>query len=582
MKADKLIRKCFDLIADMAGDEEKKKLERKIDQFLSQKCVTTFFGPYDSGKSTLLKRLLIEKTLPVPAWLTISAKRETFEVNEVCVDDITIKDTPGIGTGNVAHDHISEEAIGLTDILVVVIPPQLLTASQERILSVIDGSFFEGSEKVTNFCLPVIYVISRLDEVGIDPSENLDEFNDLAQRKVLELQEILKKGSIDTSAAPILCLIADPYQQMVNNKAKAKDFDDFRSWDGITSFIDTLEKLKDKNCDIKQASILRFLLLTGKNLMYSINTELKETRLAKDDCFNQLCRLKTHELSLDNLLKEAKKGLLSSISDLISITSKNTGAGEKEVLERFTHDLKRAYSEWQHKYNREIEVLANDMNTEWQERMVRPSARLFDSFFRCTRQSESFKSTDHEDIFMALRKLGPKMRLVKEKLCEIKFGSNFTKLQREYEKIQDFSSLQDFFESKKSSIFKTADNINLFKKIEGVSHAVSSIGPICIELADLYFSLKGKHEQIKERAARREKLQNKIEQQTESLTNNLWKNWFPSAKPLLEHLQQARQNIETNLKNLEEIENSYERQVQDWNSLKAAILAEFNTIKLSD
>ena len=45
--------------------------------------MVTFFGPYDSGKSTLLKRLLVDEGCKVPDWLTISPRPETFEQNKI-------------------------------------------------------------------------------------------------------------------------------------------------------------------------------------------------------------------------------------------------------------------------------------------------------------------------------------------------------------------------------------------------------------------------------------------------------------------------------------------------------------------
>jgi hypothetical protein len=54
----------------------------------------TLYGPYDADKSTLLKRLLVKDGTTVPAWLTVSARRETFELNEVRSGDLAFTDTP--------------------------------------------------------------------------------------------------------------------------------------------------------------------------------------------------------------------------------------------------------------------------------------------------------------------------------------------------------------------------------------------------------------------------------------------------------------------------------------------------------
>ena len=40
--------------------------------------VVTMYGSYDTGKSALLRRLIVDSGSVVPEWLTISARHETF------------------------------------------------------------------------------------------------------------------------------------------------------------------------------------------------------------------------------------------------------------------------------------------------------------------------------------------------------------------------------------------------------------------------------------------------------------------------------------------------------------------------
>ena len=61
--------------------------------------VVTLFGSYDTGKSSLLRRLIADGGGTAPAWLTISARHETFEVNDVEVGGCVVRDTPGFAVG---------------------------------------------------------------------------------------------------------------------------------------------------------------------------------------------------------------------------------------------------------------------------------------------------------------------------------------------------------------------------------------------------------------------------------------------------------------------------------------------------
>ncbi len=104
-------------------------------QFASEpRPVATVFGSYDTGKSSLIRRLLVDTGVEVPEWLTISARHETFEVRGgVVLAGCVIRDTPGLAVGakdvrgGETNTKLAQEAIGLTDIAIVTVTPQLAT-----------------------------------------------------------------------------------------------------------------------------------------------------------------------------------------------------------------------------------------------------------------------------------------------------------------------------------------------------------------------------------------------------------------------------------------------------------------------
>lgn len=87
--------------------------------------VVTLFGSYDTGKSSLLRRLLVDSGRDVPDWLTISARHETFEVNDVEFGTCIVRDTPGfdVGASGVREQNSSRAmaAVGLTDVGIAVL-----------------------------------------------------------------------------------------------------------------------------------------------------------------------------------------------------------------------------------------------------------------------------------------------------------------------------------------------------------------------------------------------------------------------------------------------------------------------------
>ena len=109
-----------------------------------EKVEVTFLGPYSSGKSSVLRRLVVDAGLDIPEWLTVSARRETFELNEVDVGALTFTDAPGFAAGNELHDQLAEDALALSDAFLIVVPPQLLTSNRELVGSILSGRYFFG------------------------------------------------------------------------------------------------------------------------------------------------------------------------------------------------------------------------------------------------------------------------------------------------------------------------------------------------------------------------------------------------------------------------------------------------------
>src|SRR5438132_11470768 len=127
-------------LGEVAGEEGAASIEAQWDELgREQTPVVTLFGSYDSGKSTLLKRLLVDAGGAVPTWLTVSARRETFEISEVDAFGCRFRDTPGIAGGNPDHQRVAAEAVSLTDAILLVVPPQLITGDRDAVVAVATG-----------------------------------------------------------------------------------------------------------------------------------------------------------------------------------------------------------------------------------------------------------------------------------------------------------------------------------------------------------------------------------------------------------------------------------------------------------
>ncbi|MGH3922335.1 MAG: hypothetical protein ACRDTT_05615, partial [Pseudonocardiaceae bacterium] len=98
---DAWIRELSRLLPLLVGEQQAAEAMNAWDEYSAQReVVALLYGPYDAGKSTLLKRLLVENGTPVPGWLTISGRPETFETSAVVSGGMRYVDSPGSATAN--------------------------------------------------------------------------------------------------------------------------------------------------------------------------------------------------------------------------------------------------------------------------------------------------------------------------------------------------------------------------------------------------------------------------------------------------------------------------------------------------
>lgn len=218
-------------------------------QFASEpRPVATVFGSYDTGKSSLIRRLLVDTGVEVPEWLTISARHETFEVRGVVLAGCVIRDTPGLAVGakdvrgGETNTKLAQEAIGLTDIAIVTVTPQLATGERELIRDLIDSGWSTDA---------LWFVISRFDEAGHDPDSDLDGYKNLAQRKIAELRESL---GLDPNT-PVFVVAQDPFQYAGAERDVDRDiWDDTRDWDGMAELSAALDRVGGSDLGLLRAA----------------------------------------------------------------------------------------------------------------------------------------------------------------------------------------------------------------------------------------------------------------------------------------------------------------------------------------
>jgi len=230
--------------------------------------VVTVYGAYDTGKSSLLRRLIVDSGVEVPDWLTISARHETFEVSEVRAAGCLLRDTPGFMTGaeDVRADmntQLANTAVELTDVAIVTVTPQLATAEFPALQALVRRDWLPGS---------LWFVISRFDEAGVDPEFDEDGYRDLARRKTDELRRALELD--DT--VPVF-VVSQDFAQMAGSERNPDPqlWNEFRGWDGIAELRDALTNLGSHDgSSLRASAAQRFWQKSVANSLDGLQAEV--------------------------------------------------------------------------------------------------------------------------------------------------------------------------------------------------------------------------------------------------------------------------------------------------------------------
>ena len=333
----------------------------------------TLFGPYDSGKSSLLKRLLHEDGRPAPQWLTISARRETWETNEVNAHGLTFTDTPGVAAGNEDHERTATETITLTDAMLVVVPPQLLTGEKDLVLPVIDGRFFSPDRGWRFPSGALAFAITRLDEGGIDPGESPEAFRSFAEGKAAELHEMLARDGADE--VPVHCVVADPYGLVGNDGGEYLPLGDA---DGVGGLLDALRALLPRKDELRAAARVRYLLHAGHHVAATVGQHLRltELRAAELDRRAQDQRLVRGEL--EDLLNAASASLRNAINDEAQAVAEQSSTAETDLSGALASRVEARVAGWRAQWEVQLAELAERLAERYEAAEQRPMTALID------------------------------------------------------------------------------------------------------------------------------------------------------------------------------------------------------------
>ena len=291
--------------------------------------VVTLFGAYDTGKSSIVRRLLVEADQAVPEWLTVSARHETFEQHDVEISGCVVRDTPGLSPGgddarSQSNSSAARIALGLTDVVLMTLNPQLSTGERPELLEVLTWDWPDGS---------LWFVISRADEGGPDPMSDLAGFEAWAERKRAEVVASLD----ETGQRPVLIIVAD-YAGLEDPTL----WSDSRTWDGIDRLSTALDELASADLTpLRAAAETRYWASAVRSRLNELRADLEALTTSRDAALVSGRRRANFVKQLDALVAAADVALEGAVVEAVHRVLANGTTDEKRLASTIDPVLER-------------------------------------------------------------------------------------------------------------------------------------------------------------------------------------------------------------------------------------------------
>ncbi|OHV34387.1 MULTISPECIES: GTPase domain-containing protein [Pseudofrankia] len=331
----------------------------------------TVYGPYSAGKSSLLKRLLTDDGTPVPDWVTVGAGRSTFAVGAVTSGQLRFLDTPGIASGQEAHDARADRALLLTDAVMVVLAPSLITSDRGQVLRALGADlgaaapvFPPGSR---------LMVVAKADTAA-DPADE-ERYRAFGRSKAAELRKLIGTAMAADEYA-VYVVAADPFEEVGEEPdPEPSDYDDGRQWDGIAGLRTDLAALVSQRDELRAAARTRFWLthaIQARRLAAAERVSLAENLEEAD---RQRARGDRWERELLDLDRTAREVLAATVVERARDAERQVGSAEgAELPAELRRRVEAAVQTWMDRHTAGLDQLSREISVELAAQADRPAA----------------------------------------------------------------------------------------------------------------------------------------------------------------------------------------------------------------
>jgi len=503
----------------------------------SRMPVVTVFGVYDAGKSSLLKRLLVEAGQMVPSWLTISARRETFEIGEVDAWGCTFRDTPGIAGGNAEHEEIARNALCSADVMLLAVPPQLLTGELKIAMSILSGELFG------RLGMPIVgvlkTVICRLDEGSYDPTDDEEGYRGYQASKREEWRALLKQRDIVQPEADVHTVAADPYQLVGNDPSPTLESygEHYRQWDGINQLIADLRQVPAQLPELRAATRRRFYGLRLKMLLEGMEEQAENLAVQETQTSISRDTIGLREQQLAALLQAARATLDGVIEEELLAAIK--AQPPKDAVHDFLAPrMETAIRQWWNEQNAVLNKQMSELNNPVPALSAGPAPKELRGPKEASRQAGGGRNHG-----VRVDSIFKKMKDLLQDHQEGQIGMSLSKAKEELGKFDGVSSLEEYLKlAGKSGKFKTEEAAEAARDALRLQGWISFV-PVVVELGGLIMDVVDNEQRKVELRKRREELRDQVRKQATAIAQTAWEKWQRPAHEFQQLLQQERDQL---------------------------------------
>lgn len=329
----------------------------------SARPALTVLGDYNSGKSSLIRRIVIDAGRQPHAPFDIRALPATATANRYELPGFDLIDTPGLQSGHRDHAATTLDAVTGAALVFVVVHINLLVGS-----SAILEELARGSDTIAAKGGRMVFLVNRCDELGVDPLTAHEAFLNLQDRKRDELRAAFAARSVDIEVGRIHCLSGDPFGMVgSDHAAEPCDFDENRPWDGVAALTESISGLSDEQLSAASRSAALDAAVTAlkrhQRTIRQVQADAAETLRSAEPVTAALRAAVTDAAILESSLREdarwmVDRHVVAAKTEVAQVDHRDGGKIEDLVtswwktprfeadLENYLADAARVLDEW--------------------------------------------------------------------------------------------------------------------------------------------------------------------------------------------------------------------------------------------